>query len=273
MEDRQRRGAIDASICPSYISQMNTVSAVIIVGFALLAPSSCVVPPIPLTHRTEAPNGAKVPDLDFIQAGVTTRDQVNQALGELDTGATPGMFWGRYNRSVMSDPGGSRYWSRNNLLITYDELGVVKSQRRVGDDRMNAIVREWLATRPKRSFQADASHQETRIEGTRLSHMFSGATRVAADLVLRDDKFSVVERGPGAKLDLHVSPTQVRRIQTASPDMCCDPKALANRDLIEKIWIDDTVHKKLPLLVEVSPANMVVLVDYFRQYAPRAKYD
>ena len=61
---------------------MNTVSAVILVGVALLAPSSCVVPPIPLTHRTEAPNGAKLPDLDFIQAGVTTREQVEQYVKE-----------------------------------------------------------------------------------------------------------------------------------------------------------------------------------------------
>lgn len=252
---------------------MNTVSAVILVGVALLAPSSCVVPPIPLTHRTEAPNGAKLPDLDFLQAGVTTREQVEQALGGLDTGATPGMFWGRYNRSVMSDPGGSRYWSRNNLLITYDERGVVKTLRRVGDDRMNAILREWLATRPKQSFQPDASNTEIRIEVRTLSHMFSGATQVAADLFLRDGKFSVVERGPGAKIDLHVSPAQIRRIQSASPDICCDPKALANSDLIEKIWIDDTVHRKLPLLMQVSPTNTVVLLDYLRQHAQGTKYD
>ncbi len=103
--------------------------------------------------------------------------------------------------------------------------------------------------------------------------MFSGATEVAADLVLREDKFSIVERGPSAKLDLHLSPAQIRRIQSASPEICCDRRALANTDIIEKIWIDDTVHRKLPLLVQVSPANMVVLLDYLRLHAPDAKYD
>lgn len=230
--------------------------------------SACVVPPLPLTHRTEAPNGTKLPDLDFIQVGLTTREQVEQNFPTLDTGATPGMFWGRYNHSVLSDPGGSRHWNRTNLLITYDDHGVVKTQRRESDDHMNLILRDWLATRPKQSFRT-----EVRVTVTTLSHKFNGATRVPAELVLYQDDFRVIGHGPNAKLDFLASTKNIRRIRSSPPDLCCSDENRANSEIIEQIWIDGTEYGKHPLLVQVSPANMVVLIDYLRQHAPGVKYE
>jgi hypothetical protein len=229
---------------------------------------ACVVPPLPLTHRTEAPSGTKLPDLDFIQVGVTTREQVEQNLRSLDTGATSGMFWGRYNHSIMSDPGGSRHWNRTNLLITYDDRGVVKTQRREGDDRMNLILLRWLATRPKQDFRT-----EVRLEATTLSHMFNGATRMPIELVLRQDNFGVIGRGPNAKPYFHAPPDSIRRIKSNPPDLCCNDENRANGEIIEQMWIGGTAYGKRPLLVQVSPANMVVLIDYLRQYAPGVRYE
>jgi hypothetical protein len=229
---------------------------------------ACVVPPLPLTHRTETPNGTKLPDLDFIQVGLTTREQVEQNLPSLDTGATPGMFWGRYNHSVISDPGGSRHWNRTNLIITYDDRGVVKTERREGDDHMNLILRDWLATRPKQNFRT-----EVRLVATILSHKFSGAIRSPSELVLCQDSFGVIERGPNAKPEFHAPPEKIRRIQSAPPDLCCSDENRANGEIIEQMWIEGPVYGKRPLLVQVSPANMVVLIDYLRQHVPGVKYE
>lgn len=235
----------------------------------LLLCSSCVVPPLPLTHRTEAPNGAKLPDLGFIQPGVTTRDQVEQNFKSLDTGATPGMFWGRFNHSVMSDPGGSRYWGRENLLITYDDHGLVKTSRRVGDDHINLILRDWLVSRKTQQIFSP----EVRIAATSLrSTSTMIAPGVAAELVLGSNDFAVIERGDGAKAALHVSPAKIKRIQATSPNLCCTDKARANSEIVERIWIDGGESKSHPFLVQLSPANLVVFIDYIRHHCPNVKY-
>lgn len=223
-----------------------------------------------MTHRTEAPNGAKLPDLDFIQPGVTTRDQVEQNLKSLDTGATPGMFWGRFNHSVMSDPGGSRYWSRDNLLITYDDQALVKTVRRVGDDHMNLILRDWLVARKtQQNFSPEMRIAVTSLRST--STMI--ASGVAAELVLGSNGFAVIERGEGSKAALHVHPAKIKRIESTSPDLCCTEKERANGEIVEKIWIDSGETKSHPLLVQLSPANLVIFVDYVRQQCPNVKYE
>lgn len=243
---------------------------VAVLFLSLLLLSACIVPPLPMTHRTEAPNGAKLPDLDFIQPGVTARDQVEQNLKSLDTGATPGMFWGRFNHSVMSDPGGSRYWSRDNLLITYDDQGLVKTSRRVGDDHMNLILRDWLVEqKTQRSF-----NPEVRIAATSLrSTSTIIAPGVAAELALGSTGFEVIERGESAKAALHVSPAKIKRIQATSPNLCCTEKERANTEIVERIWIDGGESKNHPFLVQISPANLVIFIDYIRQHCPDVKYE
>lgn len=242
--------------------------AVLFTSFFML--TACIVPPLPLTHRVEAPNGAKLPDLDFIQPGVTTRAQVEQNLKSLDTGATPGMFWGRFNHSVMSDPGGSRYWSRDNLLITYDDRGLVKTSRRVGDDRMNLILREWLVARKtQQSFSPEVRIAATSLRST--STMI--APGVAAELVLGSDDFALLQHGEGAKPAIHVPPARIKRIQATSPGLCCTEKERANTEIVERIWIDAGETKSHPLLVQLSPANLVIFLDYVRQHCPIVKYE
>lgn len=249
---------------------MSLRSQIVAIVAGLLMLSSCIVPPLPLSHRTEAPNGAKLPGLDFIQPGATSRGQVEQNLKSLDTLATPGMFWGRFNHSVMSDPAGNRYWSRDNLLITYDDQGLVKTSRRVGDDHLNLILRDWLVAR--KTQQSYSS--EVRVKAISLRDMITSVyPSVAAELVLRRDDFAIFENGMGSKPPLHVAPTKITRIQSTAPYLCCDEKALANTEIVERVWIDNAENRKRPLLIQLSPANLLVFLDYVRQYCPNVKYE
>jgi hypothetical protein len=99
----------------------------------LLCGGCLAVPPLP--RKTHGPQGTegKV-QLDFLKVGQTRRDEVREKLKAFDTGVQSERFFvGRWTYPIWlwivpvpyGDAGG-RQWSATNMLVDFDENGVVK---------------------------------------------------------------------------------------------------------------------------------------------------
>jgi outer membrane protein assembly factor BamE (lipoprotein component of BamABCDE complex) len=94
----------------------------------------------PLPKRTRTPEGTVVKSLDltFIHPGQTTRAEVREKLKLIDTGYEGDHFFlGRWSSSTWGGwyilaggyraaTGGGRVWKSGNLLVEFDDAGVVK---------------------------------------------------------------------------------------------------------------------------------------------------
>jgi hypothetical protein len=112
-----------------------------------------------LPARSRGPGGniiePKQVELGFIQAGTTKRQEVLDKLSPIDTGySSPRLFWGRWANSkwgywwilvAPSGPSGGgggagagnakRLWHLQNLVVSFDENGVVRSNKEFEDDK------------------------------------------------------------------------------------------------------------------------------------------
>ena len=117
--------------------------ACVVLGCMYLLLAGCF--PLPVRFPTRTTDGAKPIDLSFLKTGSTTRDEVSSKLASVDTRTNEDFFWGRvrvskYTTIVMAGyvpvgPGG-RVWGIENLLISYDPKGVVKSSVLVSDTHL-----------------------------------------------------------------------------------------------------------------------------------------
>ncbi len=108
-----------------------------------------------LPVRSRGPEGTSIQknemDLSFLQSGSTSREDVVSKLHAIDTAySNPRLFWGRWSQSKWGywwivaggGPGGgggvagdaARIWHVHNLLVTFDEKGVMQTQKVVDDD-------------------------------------------------------------------------------------------------------------------------------------------
>src|SRR5712692_9367887 len=86
-------------------------------------------------------------DLSFIDAPGTQREDVVRRLGSVDTGySKPRLFWARWSESkwgywwfIAAQTGGAgdakRIWHVHNLLVSFDENGIVSKKELFNDDR------------------------------------------------------------------------------------------------------------------------------------------
>ncbi|MFI5095240.1 MAG: hypothetical protein ACHQIK_17525 [Candidatus Acidiferrales bacterium] len=89
-----------------------------------------------LPKRTRTPEGTEVKniDLSFLHPGQTTRAEVKERLKLIDTGYQGDHFFlGRWSSSVWGawavglwSGGGGRVWKNGNLLVEFDDAGIVK---------------------------------------------------------------------------------------------------------------------------------------------------
>lgn len=102
--------------------------------------SGCIgATPLPKRTRTATGTEVKTVDTSFIHPGQTTRAEVQEKLKVIDTGI-PGdrYFLGRWSSSTWGGwivlagmcceavGGGGRVWKTGNLLVEFDDAGVVK---------------------------------------------------------------------------------------------------------------------------------------------------
>ena len=105
----------------------------------------------PLPKRTRTPQGIeeKTVDLTFIQPGQTTRAEVKEKLKLIDTGyQNVRFFLGRWSSSssggwallVGTGEGGfggaERFWKVGNLLVEFDENGLVRKYKTFPDSHL-----------------------------------------------------------------------------------------------------------------------------------------
>jgi hypothetical protein len=109
----------------------------------------------PLPKRTRTPEGTEVKNVDvaFIHPGQTTRAEVKEKLKLIDTGYSGDRFflgrwssstWGGWVVVVGADPGGlgggGRVWKSGNLLVEFDEAGVVKRSEPFDDAKAIRVL-------------------------------------------------------------------------------------------------------------------------------------
>ena len=117
--------------------------------------SGCAV--VPMRTRTVGWTGVeKQLDLRFIQVSKTSRDEVAEKLAWMDTGVKrPRLFWGRWYRSSRGaaypiDPGGfplpmaSRIWLVRNVLVEFNESGVVERFGNFSNKELSGEIVRWF---------------------------------------------------------------------------------------------------------------------------------
>ena len=117
----------------------------------------CLVVPLRVPTKTRTPSGELKQKVDpsFISTGVTTREEVVQKLGWIDTGVRDDhFFFGRWVESTWGvvwaaggygagGAGWNRNWNVHNLLLDFDEKGVVRQITSFPDKQ----ILEMLAAR------------------------------------------------------------------------------------------------------------------------------
>ena len=112
-----------------------------------------------LPARSKGPQGASLQksdlDLSFLQAGTARREDVLSKLHSIDTAySNPRLFWGRWSDSkwgywwfvasqTYAAGDAKRVWHVHNLLVTFDQNGVVQTRTVIDDNR--ALWRELHA--------------------------------------------------------------------------------------------------------------------------------
>ncbi|HUJ40120.1 MAG TPA: hypothetical protein VLW54_06210 [Candidatus Acidoferrales bacterium] len=135
-------------------------------GFALLAPLAGCTPPYPIHRRTVGTHGpvADFPDVRTIQPGKSRRDDVLTAFKGIDTGIpVPWLFWGRWKSSsaalrALTDAGFEQIpiWKANNLLVEFDDGGVVKHSATIPDEHVVPELERILSVHTASATQSAA---------------------------------------------------------------------------------------------------------------------
>jgi hypothetical protein len=133
---------------------------------SILFLSACVPVPVRMPPTVKGPAGAPVgtsPDYSFISPHQTTREEVFRRLGWTDVGLNDSrLFWGRWDTSAkgrseimifpqLGTAGKNRVWISHNILVEFDENGVVVTSREVEDKSLTSEFISW-AHSPGRKF-------------------------------------------------------------------------------------------------------------------------
>ncbi|MBZ5607352.1 MAG: hypothetical protein LAP38_03775 [Acidobacteriia bacterium] len=116
----------------------------------MLSLSAC----IPIPHHTDvaiAKGGErKTPKIEFLKEGITTKAEVLEELGSVDTGASEGrLFWGRWEQTkfqidypptVLQDA----IWRRINLLAVFDAGDLLLQYCLCSDAQLLACLHRML---------------------------------------------------------------------------------------------------------------------------------
>jgi hypothetical protein len=217
--------------------------------------SGCAVVPVRVPTKIRNISGelGKKLDLDFIRVGTTRREEVGQKLGWVDTGVKDdGLFLGRWADSswgvawavsgYTSAVGGwNRKWTTHNLVLDFDEKGVVQQMSFVPDEDILRTLSERVSKNSSRSLDL-STPIEVPVEYIRSHKHFLGT------LSLGKDSFKfLADRETGAKeaYDFKTSPQNLNH-----PNM--------------GHWVaSDSLH----------PGNVVVTIHFKQKTSVGSKFD
>lgn len=221
-----------------------------------------------LPVRSHGPAGANIGnpqiDLHLLQSGTTKRAEVADKLATIDSGSSnPRVFWGRWSESkwgywwVIAAPGGGaagdakRIWHVKNLLLTFDEEGVLKEQQVFNHDRefWTALGKELSEVPP-----LDLSEPVP----------LNAYGRNVRQISLAKDGINMEVFARKKKLPLHISPSDMVRFshdrtwdKNGHPAVTCHTLHLTEKT---------AAGKKIHMCGEASA--VVTLFQYLHQTAP-----
>lgn len=191
----------------------------------------------PLPKRTRTPEGTEVKnvDLTFIHPGQTTRDEVREKLKLIDTGYRGDHFFlGRWSSSTWGGwiiaagmccdaaGGGGRVWKSGNLLVEFDDAGIVKRSERFDDTK---AIRVLAAVAENSPLQLTAP-----LELSVQYWNTVNAGRVPAKIVLSPSSFDFEELGGRKKKHkFSLSAKDVLRLETPVSMVVPDPTYTTQR--------------------------------------------
>lgn len=242
-------------------------------GFCLLTcclSLGCIAVPMRAPTRINGASGTGTTKLDFIRAGTTGRDEVVQKLGWTDTGVKEEtLFLGRWASSswgvawaigggYSAVTGWDRHWKTHNILIEFDEKGVVKQYGEFGDTELARHLSAWVAK--DHPLDMDVSTPiEIPVQWRRTTGKYYEAT-----LMLEKDSLGLHEL-KNAAYDFTISPAKISKLSLSK---------LVQGDSTDPHGINQTLHftektkvgDKMTLRMDVP--TLVILVKYLGKPGP-----
>ena len=228
------------------------------------------------THNTgasgEGANGKLA--LGFIQPGKTGRDEVIQKLGWTNTGLKDDRLflgrwasssWGVYSAVVLAGGGAdgaagvgtdawNRHWGTHNLLIEFDEKGLVKRYRVFPDSQLVQELAARVAESPNHSLNLSGPIEIRVILHRPKDRRFNGS------FVLNNDSLEFrVEDETSGMHNFQIAPKQIRTLSLASVPGPYPAYMNGTIHFTEKTPIGDEV------TVRVDGPNVMALVKYLAQ--------
>jgi len=234
--------------------------------------AGCIVVPVRVPTKTVSVSGAigKKIDLEFIKVGATTREDVRQKLGWVDTGIKDDqLFVGRWAQSSWgvawaagggySAAGGwNRAWKTHNLVVDFDENAVIHRMWLIPDTDVIDTLSEWVYT--NRSPPLDLS---TPIKAP-IEYIHSGKRLLGSLVLSKDDLRFLEDRETGSKVayDFKTSPGNISHLSLGS---WTASNAAHPENVVVAIHFRQktAVGSKLPARMDLP--TMMLLIKYIRQ--------
>lgn len=229
----------------------------------------CAAVPMRVPTKTRNVSGevGKKLDLDFIQVGSTTREEVGQKLGWIDTGVKGDrLFLGRWADSswgvawavtgYTSAVGGwNREWTTHTLVLDFDEKGVVRQMSVVPDKDILGALSKRVSEDSSGSLDL-STPIKLPVEYVRSSKRFTGT------LVLGRDAFVFLqERETNSKevYDFRISPGSISHL------------SMGHGVPLEGLVSSECRTCTGTILPSVSPGNVVVTIHFKRSSSVGSK--
>jgi hypothetical protein len=221
----------------------------------------CGVPlRVPTKTRGVSGEFGKKLDFDFIQIGATTREEVEQKLGWIDTGVKSEQFFlGRWASSgwAEGDPW-NRWWSVHSLVVYFDESGKVQKVSYVHDKDLLETL-SALAAQDSSGALNLSTPIDVRVEvvDDAFRKRFLGTLTLGKDAfqLLQDQKTGSAKKYMAFK----TSPENISRLSLAQITVE-DP-----RILIETIHFNWKTLVGKQMNVQVDMATTMTLIRYVAQ--------
>lgn len=222
--------------------------------------TGCIVAPIPMTKRVEAPGeagGRTAPDLSVLHPGQSTREDVLEKFSVIDTGYSgENLFFGRWVSSgsgwvwmIAGDNTGEggywRNWKVHNLVVTFDDNGTVKDFNEVDDKQVLKLLARLSPTQAQTASLALPISMQVQCR------------RGMVNLALQSGSI-VFDHSDEPKIYLRIGPEQVASLRLLRPHHP-DPASLQMR---MDFHIRTTVGRKIQFAI--SPADAVRLAQYLQ---------
>jgi hypothetical protein len=193
--------------------------------------SGCLALPMRAPTKTRTSEGKELKrtvDLGFLQAGKTTREDVESALAWIATDIRDDRFilgrWAESNWGVAWAAGGyyagaggwNRYWKVHNLVIDFDERGVVQQITQIPNEELFQVLIERVRRDPSHPLDLSVAI-EIPVEYVRTGQTFPGK------LVLGRDSFAFVRQQDAKKkknktepFEFQAAPDNIRSLLTVN---------------------------------------------------------